>query len=91
MLATTPNNGSYEWRSYDDDYLKGSYPSLYGAPSSGCNYALEFRTGGDIINSGFFTILSEKDGGITANMSCPSSKIADGSKSHGSGVALIQF
>jgi hypothetical protein len=74
VIASTPNNGSYAWRSRDDQYLYGAYTDR---PDSSCNYALEFRTGGEVINSDFFTIINEKDGGITANMTCAGGKIGD--------------
>lgn len=55
-------------------YLYGQYSDR---PDSNCNYALEFRTGGEIINSDFFTIINERDGGITANTTCAGGKIED--------------
>ncbi|KAH8778331.1 hypothetical protein F5882DRAFT_407604 [Hyaloscypha sp. PMI_1271] len=75
IAASTPNNGSYAWRSRDDNYLYGGYSDR---PDSNCNYALEFRTGGEIINSDFFTIINERDGGINANTTCAGGKIEDG-------------
>ncbi|KAH7350671.1 hypothetical protein BKA65DRAFT_243180 [Rhexocercosporidium sp. MPI-PUGE-AT-0058] len=68
IAASTPNNGSYSWRSRDDSYLRGILRS--NRPSSGCNYTMEFRTNGEAFYSTFFAILNEDDGGITANMSC---------------------
>jgi len=68
ISPSTPNNGSYAWRYHDDDYLWGTFSDH---PSSDCNYAIEFRTGGETFDSDFFTILNADDGGITANMTCP--------------------
>lgn len=66
--ASTLNNGSYLWRSRDDDYLRGTY-SL-DRPDSGCNYSMEFRTAGIVASSQPFTLINAVDGGIQPNMSC---------------------
>ncbi|KAG4441300.1 hypothetical protein IFR05_003228 [Cadophora sp. M221] len=68
ITASTPNNGSYSWRSREDSYLRGLFKT--DRPSSGCNYTMEFRTNGETFYSTFFAILNDDDGGITANMSC---------------------
>ncbi|KAK0108152.1 hypothetical protein ONS95_002974 [Cadophora gregata] len=81
ITASTPNNGSYSWRARDDTYLRALFRS--NAPTSGCNYTIEFRTNGQAFYSGFFSIFNEQDGGLTANMSCDTS-IQPG-KSSGSG------
>ncbi|KAL2071884.1 hypothetical protein VTL71DRAFT_13119 [Oculimacula yallundae] len=72
ITAATPNNGSYSWRSREDSYLRGVIRS--NAPSSGCNYTMEFRTNGEAFYSDYFAILNEEDGGITPNMTCPAGK-----------------
>jgi hypothetical protein len=61
----TPNNGSFEWRSDDDTYLYGKYSK---APTSGCNYTMEFRIDGLVVDSEFFTLLNAEDGGLTPDM-----------------------
>ncbi|KAH9204821.1 hypothetical protein DL95DRAFT_494427, partial [Leptodontidium sp. 2 PMI_412] len=68
ITPSTPNNGSYSWRSREDSYLRGLFKT--DRPSSGCNYTMEFRTNGETFYSSFFAILNDDDGGITANMSC---------------------
>ncbi|KAH7420092.1 hypothetical protein BKA64DRAFT_33172 [Cadophora sp. MPI-SDFR-AT-0126] len=75
ITESTPNNGSYAWRAREDSYLRALFRS--NAPTSGCNYTMQFRTNGETFYSDFFSIFNEEDGGITANMSCDGNTRSD--------------
>ncbi|OJD14372.1 hypothetical protein AJ78_05277 [Emergomyces pasteurianus Ep9510] len=70
----TPNNGSFYWRSRDDNFLRAlTARVLPNAPSSGCDYAIAIREGESYIYSGYFTILNLNDDGdgLDPNIRCP--------------------
>ncbi|OAX80993.1 hypothetical protein ACJ72_04670 [Emergomyces africanus] len=73
ITNNTPNNGSYYWRSNDDDFLRAlTSRTLPKAPSSGCDYVISILEGESYIYSGYFTILNLNDDGLNPNMRCPS-------------------
>ena len=56
---------------------------------------MEFRSGGEIINSGYFTVLVADDGGIRPNMTCPEGDVPDSGSSskfiHVSCISNLSF
>ncbi|PGH33518.1 hypothetical protein GX50_03675 [[Emmonsia] crescens] len=68
----TPNNGSYYWRSRDDNFLRAiSARTLPNAPISGCDYVIAIREGQSAVYSDYFTILNLNDDGLNPNIPCP--------------------
>ncbi|KLJ08135.1 hypothetical protein EMPG_16424 [Blastomyces silverae] len=72
ITNNSPNNGSYFWRSRDDNFLRAlTARTLPNAPSSGCDYLIAIREGQPIVYSDYFTILNLNDDGLNPNILCP--------------------
>ncbi|EEP77508.1 predicted protein [Uncinocarpus reesii 1704] len=68
----TANNGSYEWRSRDDSFLRASVSDrLPNAPPSGCDYAIAIRDMQTTAYSGYFTIINVRGDGLPNDTQCP--------------------
>lgn len=71
--ASTPNNGSYLWRSDDDDFLEANvYDDLPEAPTTGCDYAITISEFDTAVYSNYFAMINlNSDDGLPENATCP--------------------
>ncbi|PGH28072.1 hypothetical protein AJ80_00328 [Polytolypa hystricis UAMH7299] len=90
IASSTPNNGSYYWRSNDDRFLRAVvYDKLPEAPTSACDYIILLRDRDDssAAYSPYFTIINLNDDGLPKDANCPAKgevpKIEGGSEGNG--------
>ena len=73
--AETANNGTYQWRSREDRFLRAVvYEELPDAPPSACDYVIAVRDDKTTAHSGYFTIINNNDDGLPDDAECPDSK-----------------
>lgn len=86
MPENTSNNGSYQWRSRDDSFLKGNGLSrLPYTPPSGCDYTIAIDDSRTTVNSEYFTIISVRDDGLPSDVACPNVTAGPQNSSGGGG------
>ncbi|KAI1906787.1 hypothetical protein LOZ39_005801 [Ophidiomyces ophidiicola] len=72
ISSATSNNGSYQWRSRDDSFLRApSTAKLPTAPPTGCDYLIAVRDTERLANSDYFAIINPRDGDLAKDAECP--------------------
>ena len=99
-IVSTPNNGSYLWRSDDDGFLAASfYAGLPEAPTTGCEYSITVSEDETTVYSDYFAIINLNGDDLPANATCPtgtpdtnspSSSSSDGEEGEGGGGGVTE-